>query len=729
MNLIDDVKSASKSYSDVFPAPITCPCCNQYMTYVGDKPLDMAEAFKTATEQHWERVEKMSNIERASKAPIPEGYKCLFCGVMPLSTSHATWRLPFGHFSEADHKNAQLREEILKRDDYTCCDCSLKLPRHMEVRHLDEDHTNNDPSNLVCVCPFCHMRDHLGPTGFAMAATVIGSTRIPQALINVQVLVCWYILSRIQDTEDIRDLKESETDDAKIRLLKAARYLLSDLQTAGSRWVDSLSKAATDPYTFGTLLTKLRYEEVELLSSDKPNAKPTYEVKKVLHDSKDSTQMYKDRAVTFSALSLLPRQEAFKRQCQDWFAYFDAKKSIDSWAKGMEVFLKRHELDDVAQLCQLIKEWNKVAIQEHSGNPTLPKKPRSLVQENQTETQSESRADIEPAAKKNLASAAPAVAAVAVTTQAVTTSQPPAETEALAVAQLKVPEASTPEQAAAQPQQTPPSSITAETTNEAVEDLVTENQPQNVAEAAVDFSEETTGSVQTEPEVASEAATDVQQQAPILDALPQEQDTVVVQETPTQEATASTVNTDDLHDPFAPLSATVAQEVAASASPDSSDDLDDPFAQLDSTTTQASTTTETESLDADLHDPFASLSTAGERQASESAEKGGSDDLNDPFAQLDSSTFQASPETIEKNTEQDLHDPFAQLQGSDHLAPSTGAQEDAAAWAAFNSSSESSSDPDEDFYDDDLNALQPPQDTLSEDDQDDDDGIAGMPTA
>jgi len=51
----------------------------------------------------------------------------------------------------------------------------------MEVRHLDDNHENMDPANLICVCPFCHCRDHLHTTGFATAGLMIASTHLTQA--------------------------------------------------------------------------------------------------------------------------------------------------------------------------------------------------------------------------------------------------------------------------------------------------------------------------------------------------------------------------------------------------------------------------------------------------------------------------------------------------------------------------------------------------------------------
>jgi hypothetical protein len=343
------------------------------MSYVGSGIQDRMQAYEVADKQHWQRMQTLSGVESKEIIEIPPGYKCMFCEVQPLSTSRATWRLPFGHFGEKDEANKELREKILKRDNYTCCDCALRLPRHMEVRHLDEDHSNNEPSNLKCVCPFCHMRDHLGPTGFAQAAYVVGSSRISQAQLNVIVLLCWYITDRVADPDDLRVTREAE-EDAELALSKAADRLLNELYTFGIRWTESLSKAAIDPFTFGTILSRFRYEVMEDEEPKPGAAKGGQKLKEVLKKSSDQTDGYKNRSASFSTLALLPRREAFQRQCKDWFNYLDGLRPVSVWEKGFESFLSRNDLEDEKAIYEIISAWNKVVGAERNGTftPILP---------------------------------------------------------------------------------------------------------------------------------------------------------------------------------------------------------------------------------------------------------------------------------------------------------------------------------------------------------------------
>jgi hypothetical protein len=48
------------------------------------------------------------------------------------------------------------REDILKRDDYTCLLCRYRNKKGMHVHHIDLDNSNNDLLNGVTLCKYCH---------------------------------------------------------------------------------------------------------------------------------------------------------------------------------------------------------------------------------------------------------------------------------------------------------------------------------------------------------------------------------------------------------------------------------------------------------------------------------------------------------------------------------------------------------------------------------------------
>lgn len=61
-----------------------------------------------------------------------------------------------------------VRHAAIRRDDYTCQACGLHssiteldMWCGLEVHHMDDNHDNNEDSNLVTVCPLCHGILHL----------------------------------------------------------------------------------------------------------------------------------------------------------------------------------------------------------------------------------------------------------------------------------------------------------------------------------------------------------------------------------------------------------------------------------------------------------------------------------------------------------------------------------------------------------------------------------------
>lgn len=56
--------------------------------------------------------------------------------------------------------NANLRQSILARDDYTCqlCGVSPEDKRELHPHHIDYDKNNCQPENLITLCHSCHSK-------------------------------------------------------------------------------------------------------------------------------------------------------------------------------------------------------------------------------------------------------------------------------------------------------------------------------------------------------------------------------------------------------------------------------------------------------------------------------------------------------------------------------------------------------------------------------------------
>lgn len=63
---------------------------------------------------------------------------------------------------QADKEFAALRGKALSAGRYQCVYCGFRSKKHIEVHHRDDDHQNNQPENLVSICPMCHAYHHVG---------------------------------------------------------------------------------------------------------------------------------------------------------------------------------------------------------------------------------------------------------------------------------------------------------------------------------------------------------------------------------------------------------------------------------------------------------------------------------------------------------------------------------------------------------------------------------------
>ena len=56
-------------------------------------------------------------------------------------------------------KGRNYRQTALNLYEHKCVVCGYNEdPRILETHHIDENHNNNDPSNLCLLCPNCHKK-------------------------------------------------------------------------------------------------------------------------------------------------------------------------------------------------------------------------------------------------------------------------------------------------------------------------------------------------------------------------------------------------------------------------------------------------------------------------------------------------------------------------------------------------------------------------------------------
>jgi hypothetical protein len=54
-----------------------------------------------------------------------------------------------------------IRDQVLGEFNYRCAICGAD---HPQIHHIDHDPSNNDPINLIPLCPNCHLTDQHAPT-------------------------------------------------------------------------------------------------------------------------------------------------------------------------------------------------------------------------------------------------------------------------------------------------------------------------------------------------------------------------------------------------------------------------------------------------------------------------------------------------------------------------------------------------------------------------------------
>lgn len=110
---------------------------------------------------------------------------------LTLSVSRGISRADDPDSVYSDAVFSHIRPTILKDQDFTCYYCSFKANKWQDVHHLDGDHKNNNPKNLVVTCRLCHLCNHLGYVGTHNLAGLIICPAISQQSLNNIVRSLW----------------------------------------------------------------------------------------------------------------------------------------------------------------------------------------------------------------------------------------------------------------------------------------------------------------------------------------------------------------------------------------------------------------------------------------------------------------------------------------------------------------------------------------------------------
>lgn len=125
----------------------------------------------------------------------------------------------------SDPVPADLKKEILKRDDNVCGCCGFKSDKYQQIHFKDHDQTNLEPDNLITACIFCHQCFNLSTVGSMQSGMLIWLPEIEQHVLNNMARAIY--IARISQGP-IADTSRKILDMLMARREEAARRITTD---------------------------------------------------------------------------------------------------------------------------------------------------------------------------------------------------------------------------------------------------------------------------------------------------------------------------------------------------------------------------------------------------------------------------------------------------------------------------------------------------------------------
>lgn len=135
-----------------------------------------------------------------------------FTNVLLLSSNRKAWKMSSTHGTEYDRdykdsksnpgKNREVWDSVWKRDNFTCYYCNFRSTKYQEIHHLNQDHDDNSPINLVTVCPFCHQSFHLDTAGNTGGSKIIWLPEFSQQELNYLLRGIFIAIHKAEEAEN-----------------------------------------------------------------------------------------------------------------------------------------------------------------------------------------------------------------------------------------------------------------------------------------------------------------------------------------------------------------------------------------------------------------------------------------------------------------------------------------------------------------------------------------------
>lgn len=182
-----------------------------------------------------------------------------------LSTDISSWGIvsqEHGSLLEAaDPSILEIYRHVMQRDNYSCYYCGFQSDKYQEVHHLDHNHSNNDTSNLVTVCPLCHQNHHLSLADLHNGAVLIWCPDLTQQEIN-DFCRMTFILNQISET--------SNKGEGHYISRGGFAGIYIDILEKGVSSLETMFAGASNCGTFGQVLLDIKQNKPDLyLERDK----------------------------------------------------------------------------------------------------------------------------------------------------------------------------------------------------------------------------------------------------------------------------------------------------------------------------------------------------------------------------------------------------------------------------------------------------------------------------
>lgn len=198
------------------------------------------------------------------------------------------------------------KQKIIKRDNEQCQFCYFKTQPdrnesknqfaangYLDVHFLDDNPNNENPQNMITVCPFCHQVFHIDFAGQLGRFKVIYFPWFSQAQLNLLMHCTFAVLCR----------KKSEAPNF---YTEAQNFYSYCKDTLHYKAVQELGDAVRDPKSLGSALYNLYQKDIKL---------------------------YKKRKKALKNIRILPLYEKFEKACEFW-----AKKSWHPGQRWQDAF-------------------------------------------------------------------------------------------------------------------------------------------------------------------------------------------------------------------------------------------------------------------------------------------------------------------------------------------------------------------------------------------------------